>query len=93
MAQAEETQEILPEVRIIRAFNSMPYGASAQFEHGEHRNGYTLTLEQIATNLERLRDVLVGVAERDQQTEQELRQVNADLGAWGRLMNRAQAQA
>lgn len=52
-----------------------------------------LTLEDIATNLERLRDFLTSVSERDQAQEQELREINRDLGAWGRLMNRAKAQA
>lgn len=72
-----------PRVRILRALGSMPYGAAAHFRYPadapDHRRaGWEgIDLEMAADNLERLRDVLVGVAERDQEREHELYRLRA----------------
>jgi len=89
-AERAETQELSAERRIIGAFGSMPYGAAAEFEHGDSRTGYVLTPEQVATNLERLRDVLTAVQATNEAGARELYEYKMDLAAVGRLMMRAQ---
>jgi len=76
--------------RIWKALGSMPYGAGANFVY-PGRSTDEWTLELVATNLEHLRDALQGIAKSNEADGQELREIKADLAAWGRLMNRAQA--
>lgn len=80
---SEATHDDEPRLRILRALGSMPYGAAAHFrypdEAPDHRRaGWEgIDLELTADNLERLRDVLVGVAARDQEREHELYRLRA----------------
>lgn len=72
------TDTIDPRARILRALSSMPYGAAATFRllGGRSRSGADryddVTFDAVADDLERLRDVLRGVGDRDQQRDSEL---------------------
>lgn len=77
------------EARISSAFSAMPFGGSAHFHRRKfERDGSypPLTAEQIADNLERLRDELIEVAEKYERRGAELRALKRDLRAVGRLL-------
>lgn len=62
--------------RIHAAFCEMPYGGIAHFAH---RSLTEMTLDDVADNLEKLRDVLQGVAERQNEQDAELAEINAEM--------------
>lgn len=95
-------EEITTEARICRAMGRMHYGygldtktsGSEPFTDsiGQERERPVHTLEDVARYLERLADVLVGVAERDEEQSSRLRTLDHDLAAVRRVFGTEASQ-
>lgn len=77
--------------KLRRVFGGMPYGVAAHFVKPELDSPYPV--ETIISNLERLAEVLKGVAHEKEIVDAELRQMRSDLGALGRILNQARNEA
>lgn len=74
-------------LRAERIFGRMPYGGVCHFDRYNLGGGTTeFPVEVILANLDRLREVLDGVAKRDEHNEAELRRLRNDMAAFRRVL-------